>query len=102
MPVSNKPGVQLRGMQPQIAMVPFYAESIWRALFQGLVVTSVCDGKHSPNSLHYKGLAIDLRTRYFNSIEKGIAAKELQKALGDEYDVVVELTHIHVEWDPKR
>jgi hypothetical protein len=68
-------------------------------------ITSGDDGKHMINSLHYKGLAIDLRTRdleggSLGSIAKGIHA-ELKGLLGRDYDVVLEKDHIHLEYDPK-
>jgi len=65
-------------------------------------ITSVIDGKHRPNSLHYSGLAFDLRTRHLKT-EDGVknVAAEIRGALGREYDVVVEKDHIHIEYDPK-
>ncbi len=70
-----------------------------------LVVTCGTNGVHSAGSLHYYGLAIDFRTKYFT---KGVAekvARELRKALGPKFDVIVHRTkfsnHIHVEFDPK-
>ena len=63
------------------------------------IVTSVEDGTHSKTSLHYEGRAIDLRTR---DLEAGVIhdyASELRGALGPGWDVIVESTHIHIEWD---
>jgi len=55
-----------------------------------------------PNSLHNSGLAIDLRISNIpgDHILKPIV-KELTERLGDDYDVVLEPNHIHVEFDPK-
>lgn len=65
-------------------------------------ITSVTDGKHGPNSLHYKGLAMDLRTRHLGEIGNvNLIAKQLRGELGRNYDVVVEKTHIHIEYQPK-
>jgi len=53
------------------------------------------------NSLHYKGLAIDLRTR---DLKSGVAEKLirlLKEKLGRSYDIVLEPDHIHLEYDPK-
>ena len=64
------------------------------------VITSAHDGTHMRKSLHYEGLALDLRTRYFRDKEDKIKfAQELRDRLGDDYDVVVERDHIHVEFD---
>lgn len=64
------------------------------------VVTSLTDGKHSDNSLHYSGEAVDFRTWYFTEQVLEDLAWELQRDLGSDYDVVVEKTHLHVEYDP--
>lgn len=66
------------------------------------VITSCLDGQHMATSLHYKGLAVDLRTRTLpteEAVEAAVSALRLR--LGRAYDVVHEPTHIHVEYDPK-
>ncbi len=95
-----KPGVSLLGMQPQMNCVFLSAEPIWYSQGADLVVTSVTDGAHSRGSRHYIGCAVDLRKHDLRDPEA--AAKRLGEALGDQYDVVLESTHIHVEWDPER
>lgn len=74
-----------------------------------LTVTSVCDGKHMDGSKHYEGNAFDLRTWEFREpgvqlpmVEKEMIAASLSYALGADYDVIAESTHIHVEYDPKQ
>ncbi len=67
------------------------------------VITSAWDGKHSANSLHYVGRAVDLRTWYLNDAEE--TAELLQRLLnrryGPAFDVVWESDHIHLEYDPR-
>jgi len=58
-----------------------------------------------PSSYHYKGLAVDIRlpSKYIDnvpSIDLNLA-NNIRNALGSEYDVVLESSHIHVEYDPK-
>lgn len=80
------------------------ADKIWRNHGQELVVTAGLDGVHSAGSLHYYGLALDFRTRYFDEATRERVAEELKKAFGKTglfYDVVSHSTHIHVEYDPK-
>ena len=62
-----------------------------------LVITSTYEGNHSPGSLHYANLAIDIRR------PKGYALirDQIKEHLGDDYDVVAEKDHIHIEYDPK-
>jgi len=64
------------------------------------VVTSLCDGKHSKNSKHYEGNAVDFRTRHLIDSDKSYFAAAMQQRLGGDYDVVLEDTHLHVEFDP--
>lgn len=62
--------------------------------------TSIVDGQHSKTSLHYAGLACDLRTWF---LDNHVSFRNmLAEALGPDYDVILEPTHIHVEFQPKR
>jgi hypothetical protein len=104
-----KPGVSLRGVKPETVAGMHIADGVCNDRFYELVITSVTDGKHSPNSLHYVGYAFDMRTRYaFDMRTRGLPqvlqnnlAADLREALGQEFDVVLEKTHIHVEFQPK-
>ena len=100
--VGIKKDVQLAGMQPQTVLAIVYAMHVCQRHSVDFTLTSVCDGAHSRGSLHYKGLAFDMRTRNMTPAEKRAVHVELRNALGDEYDVVLESDHIHVEWDPKK
>lgn len=72
-----------------------------------MVVTSVADGIHRNGSKHYEGNAFDIRT-WTNSVSgvqmtngaKNLLRYCLEAALGDDWDVVTEATHIHCEYDP--
>lgn len=67
-----------------------------------LVVTSGRDSKHGPNSLHYSGRAVDLRTRDFTPEAKRDFYRYLKGKLDNRgFDVVLEGDHLHIEWDPK-
>lgn len=66
------------------------------------VVTSVRDGTHMEGSKHYTGEASDFRIWWFDEEELKGFAKELQSILGKHYDVVIENTHLHVEYDKKQ
>ena len=105
--------VKLDGLQPIMRHAMRWADWIWKDLGQECVITSgteaTKDGDliHSAGSLHYSGLALDFRTRYF--ADKGDkAAYELEKALNDvnrgldsgRFEVIQHKTHIHVEFEP--
>lgn len=65
------------------------------------VLTSVIDGKHKVGSLHYKGLACDFRiSQVLPETLKRIEA-EIRLSLSEEFDVVLEKDHLHIEFDPK-
>ena len=92
-----KNGVDLRGLTPQMAIAYTIATKCYGQY--DCVITSANDSKHGPNSLHYSGRALDLRTRHLN--EQGLQAvfHKLKEALGEQFDVVLESDHIHLEWD---
>lgn len=102
-----KKGVKLAGLRPQIVVALLVAEALWREYKTALVVTSGSDGKHKVGSKHYSGDAVDLRVWNLPGYDatdtsgsvKQIAA-ELGRRLGDEFDVVYEGDHLHVEYDP--
>lgn len=71
-----------------------------RGALQSFVITSAHDGTHSDASLHDDGLALDLRVWGFTEAEAKRATAEIQRRLGDRWDVVYEETHIHIEYDP--
>ena len=69
-------------------------------------ITSGGDGEHMEGSLHYKGLAWDLRVRdcpdrprFAKLLDAilNVAAENWDVLYGDQYH----LNHIHVEYDPK-
>ena len=100
--------VNIWGLDKRMRPVLKYAAQLWFDNGQELVVTSARDGLHSPGSLHYYGLAVDLRTRYFTrngeKDDQKIAhiAHELSFALrniDERYQVIKHSTHIHVEFD---
>jgi hypothetical protein len=68
---------------------------------RGAFITSARDSVHNVGSLHPKGLAVDLRTKDLSPTQKGVLAAGLQKELGKDFDVVLEVDHIHVEYDPE-
>ncbi len=96
-----KPGVDIAGIQPEMMVALMEAQPLFAARNVKLVITSVKDGKHGKGSLHYVGLALDLRTRHLTPMQKSDIAAELRTALGEQFDVVEETDHLHVEFDPK-
>jgi len=96
-----KDDVDMAGLHWCMRPVLIAAERVYSALQAGLEVTSVTDGEHSPRSLHYYGLAIDLGVRGMEGSRRKRAVEMLQDKVGCGFQVLDEVDHIHIEWDPQ-
>ena len=97
-----KQGVKPLGIKTEIILAVFIASEVYKSFEVDFVITSITDGKHSQqNSFHYSGNAIDIRI-------KNIPAKkmiddiflEIRRRLTKDYQVILEPTHIHIEYQP--
>ncbi len=96
-----KLGVEMNDMSVAIWYARAVVERVTRNVCgRGAIITSGRDGKHSANSLHYSGNALDLRTRDLRDDQKQRYRKVLADELGPDFDVVLEKSHIHLEYDP--
>ena len=100
------PGAKVGGLRPEMVLAFAIAQPIFERYGALCTITSALDGKHSRGSLHYKGLALDLRSRNLMETDKGNVLGELKRDLGFEYDVLLEDSggpneHFHIEFDPK-
>ena len=69
-----------------------------------VVLTSGIEGKHMRGSMHYSGGALDFGTTHIAPSEAKQIAKDIQKNLGLDFDVVLHEgpnRHLHVEYEPK-
>lgn len=99
-----KPGVTVTGLRPELLLALTIADRIYQNHGHDLVVTSLLDGRHSWTSLHYSGCAADLRTTAAGLAASTIEAiaSDIKRSLTVDYDVVVEVDHLHVEFQPRR
>lgn len=98
-----KSGVTVRGVCPEIAVAITVVSSIYAQHGYDCVLTSVTDGVHGRTSRHYSGAAVDFRIRHVPKADIRQILRVVQDALGpDDFDIVLEQTHLHVEFDPKR
>ncbi|MCH8067789.1 MAG: hypothetical protein IID16_00745 [Candidatus Marinimicrobia bacterium] len=97
-----KKGVRTLGIRPELVLAIMVAEKIYLDKGKELVITSLSGGEHSDTSLHYAGSGVDLRTRYFTKKQKLEVFNALKKKLTRDYDVILEKTHIHIEYQPRR
>ncbi len=65
------------------------------------IITSTYEGDHSLGSLHYANQAIDFRRLNIQSTVLERIVESLKKELGTDFDIILEETHIHIEFDPK-
>lgn len=97
-----KSSVTSTSVQPPIYYALGIAEMVYRYNGLKLVVTSLTDGQHMPDSLHYKGLAADIRTRDIPDVLLRSVHGSLSSVLSPMgFDVILEKDHIHLEFDPK-
>lgn len=94
-----KKGVKLQGIRPELVMIIPVLVEVYSQLGKELVITSVLDGVHSEGSLHYSGGSLDARTRYFKD-SGAKAARMIRSRLTKDFDVVLEKTHLHIEYQP--
>ena len=103
-----KDGVILLNPHPAILYALEVVNLYWRHAFgRPPTLTAGRDGVHSEKSLHYgtpedtRERAIDLRTNDLDGTQKAQARAGLIRLLGPLFDVVLEATHMHIEFDPK-
>ena len=106
-----KQGVKIEGVKPECVVGMIVVSQYFAERKVDFVLTSVKDGKHGENSLHYGGYAFDARLRHLDGNSGNISsedrllamayAKDLRERLGSLFDVVVEGDHFHIEYDPK-
>ena len=71
---------------------------LFKAYDNEITVTSTYEGTHGEGSLHYANQAFDIR---YPLLYKNEIRRELPEKIGKGFDVVEELTHCHIEYDPK-
>ena len=94
-----KEGANIQGLDIRMRSALIAADRIWKICGQELVITCGLDGEHSAGSLHYYGLAVDCRTRYFNQTDKKKVVIDLMDKIGHNFDIITHKTHIHIEYD---
>ena len=93
-----KAGVDISRLRPEIRKkLTKIAAILWATENEELIITSTYEGTHSEGSLQYANLAVDIR----RTKGRTVGYNEIKRFLGDDYDVILEPDHIHIEYDPK-
>jgi hypothetical protein len=94
-----KLGVDISRLKPEIRRSLKTVESIfWTLSEREAIITSTFEGSHKVASLHYANQAIDIR---LPETKRAEIFQAIADSLGKDYDVINEVDHIHVEYDPK-
>ena len=94
-----KAGVDISKLNKEIRRALSPLESIYVSLGKELIITSTYEGTHMASSLHYHNDAIDIR--WIPELAPKLIEK-IKLRLGNDYDVVEETGHFHIEYDPKQ
>jgi hypothetical protein len=108
----GKLGAQMFGIRPEMFWAHAIADQVYKKYgVNDCVLTEGTGGVHK-SIIHYTGFAIDLRTKNIRpkwSRTRRIAliaiiVKEIQKRVGEEYEVIFEpkRMHIHIEFDRRK
>lgn len=92
-----KAGVDISRLKRMIRRALFVCEFVLERHGIELVVTSTYEGNHSAGSLHYSNDAFDIRSE---RISEPIL-NQIRIECGNDYDIVDENDHIHIEYDQK-
>jgi len=89
-----KEGVVLKGVRYEMIMAVVTANRVWKNHGHILVITS---GYRENSLTHKKGVALDLRTRYFKRWQIISIVNDLKRTLGHRnYDFKIEGDQIHL------
>jgi hypothetical protein len=101
MNVGLKEGVRIQGISNEMTIAFAIIIATMTRLGYSTIITSCIDGKHSRGSLHYVGNALDIRHNIIPEDRREAVRQQLAIALGMDFDVVLEKTHFHIEYQPK-
>lgn len=101
-----KRGVEIQGITNEMTWGMMIANDVYDFYGFDLEITSALDGRHSRNSLHYSGNALDygIKDKGGNPFTR-LFMKQLRDNIkvrcGKNFDVVVEKNHIHHEYQAR-
>lgn len=103
--VGIKPGVRVQGLSSAMVLAANLLAGLFNRLGFEFVITSGVEGIHARASLHFSGNAIDIRSNVIPSARRAEVLGLMKSELGapdSDYDVILEIDHYHVEFQPKK
>ena len=97
--VKFKAGVICKYLQEDIVIAINMLAQLARRFKKNIVITSMNDGEHKEESLHWENRAIDIRIWNLKVSERKVITNFFNADY--RYDCVIEKDHIHLEVDPK-
>jgi len=95
-------GAKVNGIRGEIILAAVVASQVFAKHGLDCIITEATGSKHGYASIHYLGLAIDLRTSHIKTQAKlNSIMADLKSSLNEQYDIVLESNHIHIEYQPK-
>lgn len=89
---------RMHGIRPELTLALIIIADLCRTTKVRALVTSLLDGKHMRNSLHYVGAAVDFTLD--TVLDRMVWVHGLSERLGPNYDVIDGGNHVHVEYQP--
>jgi hypothetical protein len=103
--VTCKKGVDYQALLPVCKVAANQLKSIFLDFGYDMVLTSTTEGEHSARSLHYHGLAFDVRSRTIRDDDLQPLIKRIQQRLSvldKRFQLVIEGNHFHIEFDRRK
>jgi len=86
-------------LHPIVAKAVGTVAIVFNSYDEDLFITSYCEGQHGIRTLHPFGYAFDLRAP--RDVPTSVLKGRLKTALGNDFDIIFERDHIHIEYDPE-
>lgn len=105
--ISIKEGAKIIGIQSESILGLCIVSKVFEKFVVELVITEVTGGAHKTGSLHYAGLAVDIRSKNItDDLLKKLILENCKSRLGKNFDMILENEgqdneHFHLEVDPK-
>lgn len=92
----------IAGIKPEAVLGIIVCMTVFQELHHSFQLSSGIEGPHRDRRLHFVGLSFDISSGSILPQAQRTITCLLIERLGDEFDVVREKDHWHIEFQPKR